>query len=96
MSRMKRVWFSSIGKKLWMSVTGLSFVGFLLAHLAGAMAKPVWMLLHSPGDWRWMDERRDSPWYPTLRIFRQKEKGDWAGVMDDVRAALKNRLRERD
>ena len=59
-----------------------------VAHLAGALGKPVWALLaHSP-DWRWMMERSDSPWYPSMRLFRQKNAGDWAGVMAEVCQAL--------
>jgi hypothetical protein len=59
-----------------------------LAHLAGALAKPVWILLpHSP-DWRWMLERPDSPWYPGARLFRQSAPGDWAGVIGQVSDAL--------
>ena len=55
-----------------------------IAHLAGAMAKPVWTLLsHSP-DWRWLLNRQDSPWYPTMRLFRQKKEGDWSPVIEDV------------
>jgi hypothetical protein len=59
-----------------------------LAHLAGAMGKPVWLLLSAVSDWRWLQDRGDSPWYPTARLFRQKTLGDWAPVFADVKAAL--------
>lgn len=59
-----------------------------VAHLAGALAKPAWMLLPFAGEWRWMVHRSDSPWYPTLRLFRQSQPGDWPGLMDRVRGAL--------
>ncbi|MGD0461133.1 MAG: tetratricopeptide repeat-containing glycosyltransferase family protein [Tepidisphaeraceae bacterium] len=59
-----------------------------VAHLAGAMAKPVWVLLHSAPDWRWMLNRTDSPWYPTMRLFRQAEPGNWTGVIANVSRAL--------
>ncbi len=59
-----------------------------VAHLAGAMGKPVWVLLTHAADWRWLMGRDDSPWYPTMRLFRQKQKNDWAGVMDEVQKAL--------
>jgi hypothetical protein len=52
-----------------------------VAHLAGAMAKPVWILLPWLSDWRWMQQIETSPWYPTARLLRQKTPGDWAGVM---------------
>ena len=55
-----------------------------VAHLAGALGKPVWILLRHSGEWRWLWGRGDSPWYPTARIFRQKIRGDWAGVVDEV------------
>ena len=48
-----------------------------VAHLAGAMGRPVWLLLPLVADWRWMENRKDSPWYPTMRIFRQEKAGDW-------------------
>jgi len=59
-----------------------------IAHLAGAMGRPVWtMLCHTP-DWRWHLDRSDSPWYPTMRLFRQPTWGDWDSVVDRIRAEL--------
>lgn len=65
-----------------------------VAHLAGALGKPVWMLVAEPADWRWLKSREDSPWYPTMRIFRQNARGDWRGVIDRVRSALQEMPRE--
>jgi tetratricopeptide (TPR) repeat protein/glycosyltransferase involved in cell wall biosynthesis len=59
-----------------------------VAHLAGALGKPVWILLAFSPDWRWLLEREDSPWYPTARLFRQRERGDWQGVFERVAEAL--------
>jgi hypothetical protein len=59
-----------------------------VAHLAGAMGKLVWLLLPFPSDWRWMLDREDSPWYPTMRLFRQQRTGDWGQVIRRVSAAL--------
>jgi predicted O-linked N-acetylglucosamine transferase (SPINDLY family)/ADP-heptose:LPS heptosyltransferase len=59
-----------------------------VAHLAGALDKPVWVLVPSVPDWRWLIEREDSPWYPSLRLFRQVRAGDWDEVVGRVRAAL--------
>jgi tetratricopeptide (TPR) repeat protein len=59
-----------------------------LVHLAGALGKPAWVLLRARSDWRWLIEREDSPWYPSLRLFRQRRAGDWDEVVDRVRAAL--------
>ena len=59
-----------------------------MAHLAGALARPVWVLLGYSPDWRWLMDREDSPWYPTARLFRQPRDGDWRPVIDRVRTAL--------
>ena len=58
------------------------------AHLAGALARPTWLLLQSNADWRWMRDRTDSPWYPTMRLFRQPNPGDWDSVIAAVVRAL--------
>ena len=64
-----------------------------IAHLAGALGKPVWILLSFVPDWRWMLEREDSPWYPTARLFRQQKPGDWEEVFDRLKTALQERAR---
>ena len=60
-----------------------------IAHLAGAMARPVWVLLPYLPDWRWMLHREDSPWYPTMRLFRQPQAGDWEHVLNTIRKELR-------
>jgi len=61
-----------------------------IAHVAGAMGKPAWILLpFDPHDWRWMLDRHDSPWYPTARLFRQPVSGDWASVIGNVGEELR-------
>ena len=70
-------------------------VDTLAAHLAGAMGKPAWVLLQRAGDWRWMTERIDSPWYPSLRLFRQCVQGEWDSVVRDVSEHLEQWLRDR-
>ncbi len=63
-----------------------------IAHLAGALGRPTWVLLKHNPDWRWMLGRSDSPWYPTMRLFRQPRAGDWAAAFATVRAALESAL----
>ncbi len=60
----------------------------VVAHLAGAIGKPVWTLLPFVPDWRWLLERDDSPWYPSMRLFRQARMYDWDGVFEQVKKAL--------
>jgi ADP-heptose:LPS heptosyltransferase len=59
-----------------------------VAHLAGALGKPVWVLLPFSADWRWLFDRSDSPWYPTMRLFRQRRAGEWDPVVAEVREQL--------
>ena len=59
-----------------------------LAHLAGALGKPVWTALSRPAEWRWMRDRDDSPWYPTMRLFRQDKLGEWGPVFRRMEEAL--------
>lgn len=59
-----------------------------VAHLAGALGKPVWILLAHAPEWRWMLERTDSPWYPTAKLYRQRARGNWAQVLARVKADL--------
>jgi ADP-heptose:LPS heptosyltransferase len=60
-----------------------------VAHLAGALGKPVWILNRHDLCWRWLLNRTDSPWYPSARLFRQPHPGDWAGMMVEVDTALR-------
>ncbi len=64
-----------------------------LVHLAGALARPVWILLPFAADWRWQIDRTDSSWYPTARLFRQPRPGDWDAVVRDIATALVERCR---
>jgi hypothetical protein len=63
-----------------------------IAHLAGALGRPVWLLLGAAPDFRWLLTREDSPWYPTMRIFRQQKQGEWGPLVESVRAALARRI----
>jgi hypothetical protein len=72
-------------------VSGLDLVitvDTMAAHLAGALGVPVWVLLRHSADWRWMTGRGDSPWYPTMRLFRQTQPGEWGSVLKDVKGEL--------
>jgi tetratricopeptide (TPR) repeat protein len=60
-----------------------------VAHLAGALCRPVWIMLQRNADWRWLIDRSDSPWYPTARLLRQKRQSDWDGVVDQVVSLLR-------
>ena len=66
-----------------------------VAHLAGALGKPVWILLNHHGEWRWLTNREDTPWYGSARLFRQTEPGNWQGVMTRVYDALAPLARQR-
>ena len=59
-----------------------------IAHVAGALGKPVWIMISRAPDWRWLQNRGDSPWYPTARLFRQRRTGDWTQPLADVRDEL--------
>jgi tetratricopeptide (TPR) repeat protein len=59
-----------------------------IAHLAGSLGKPVWIMLTYAPDWRWLHARSDSPWYPSARLFRQQKPGDWQSVIAEIAAAL--------
>jgi tetratricopeptide (TPR) repeat protein len=63
-----------------------------VVHLAGALGAPTWTLVAYTPDWRWLLDREDSPWYPSIRIFRQKKNRDWPGVIADVKAELQKLL----
>jgi tetratricopeptide (TPR) repeat protein len=67
-----------------------------VAHLAGALAVPVCVALPFVPDWRWLLNRSDSPWYPTMRLFRQKKPGDWAGVFEEIKAELCVQLQSKE
>ena len=64
-----------------------------LAHLAGALGRPVWIALHYSSDWRWFSDRSDCPWYPTARLYRQQSEGNWS---DPLRAISADLTRSRD
>ena len=61
-----------------------------IAHLAGALARPVWVALNNHADWRWLRQREDCPWYSTMRLFRQHRPGDWPGVFQRIATELRN------
>jgi hypothetical protein len=59
-----------------------------IAHLAGTLGRPVWLAVPYASDWRWLQDRSDSPWYPTMRLFRQKQPRNWEGVVAEMAAAV--------
>ena len=67
-----------------------------IVHLAGALGKPIWVLLPFNPDWRWLLDRSDSPWYPTARLFRQTRRGEWPTVIDDVCVELEKLVSEKN
>lgn len=81
---------------LMMSLDLIISVDTSTVHLAGAMGRPVWTLLSAFPDWRWMRSGRETPWYPTMRLFRQNELGDWSGVFSQVQEALSTLLKQRN
>jgi hypothetical protein len=64
------------------------------AHLAGALNIPVWLMLQAKADWRWMENRADSPWYPSMKIFRQKKQGEWKDVIVSITKELSNLIKK--
>ncbi|MGY8650114.1 MAG: glycosyltransferase family 9 protein, partial [Verrucomicrobiia bacterium] len=60
------------------------------AHLAGALGRPAWTLLPHAADWRWRLHRNDTPWYPTMRLFRQSQTNQWDDVMEEIQHCLLN------
>ena len=66
------------------------------AHLAGALGRPVWIALPKVPDWRWLLDRSDSPWYPTVRLFRQQRAGNWRTVFEEMAQALREMLNSRN
>src|SRR4029077_18842970 len=63
-----------------------------VAHMAGALGKQTWTLLSHGAEWRWMLEGETTPWYPTMRLFRQTRPGDWTGVIEQVAETLSNQM----
>jgi tetratricopeptide (TPR) repeat protein len=83
-------WLTDFCETAW-AITQLDLVitvDTAVAHLAGALGKPVWVMLPSNPDWRWLRDREDTAWYPTMRLFRQRTIGDWQEVIDRVENAL--------
>jgi ADP-heptose:LPS heptosyltransferase len=66
-----------------------------IAHLAGSLGVPVWVALDFAAEWRWLTDREDSPWYPTMRLFRQAELGQWDDVFSQIAAAIGQRVAKR-
>jgi hypothetical protein len=73
---------------LMMNLDLVVSVDTAVVHVAGAIGRPVWVAVPSAADWRWLREGETTRWYPTMRLFRQKDRGDWGGVFDRLAAAL--------
>jgi ADP-heptose:LPS heptosyltransferase len=65
-----------------------------VAHLAGGLGVKTWVILPFPAEWRWLSNRSDSPWYPTMRLFRKQNGPDWTSVQQELRTALEQELQE--
>lgn len=65
-----------------------------IGHLAGALGAPTWLALNYSPDWRWLTDRDDTPWYPTTRLFRQQQPGDWPGVFREMAGGLQKLVEE--
>jgi len=65
-----------------------------VAHLCAALGIPTWILLPEPADWRWQRERADSPWYPSVKLFRQTTRGEWIPVIQAVAQQLENLVKQ--
>jgi hypothetical protein len=83
----KRSFSEHAGIIKWLDL--LISVDTMPAHLAGALNVPVWLLLQAEADWRWMVNRDDSPWYPSMKLFRQEQQGEWETVINKVASDLK-------
>jgi tetratricopeptide (TPR) repeat protein len=77
---------------LMMNLDLIISVDTSVAHLAGALGRPVWLMVPFPADWRWMLNRDDSPWYPTLKIFRQSIAGDWDSLVEHMKLELEKKI----
>jgi ADP-heptose:LPS heptosyltransferase len=66
-----------------------------IAHVAGAIGRPIWLVLKQIPHWVWMLDRPDSPWYPTMTLYRQKTKGDWVEVFDTIERDLRTMLKQK-
>jgi hypothetical protein len=66
-----------------------------IPHLAGALGRPTWIVLKHVPDWRWLLDREDSPWYPTMRLFRQPERDDWTSVFSKIERELRSLLMQK-
>ena len=67
-----------------------------IAHLAGALGCPTWVVLKKVPDWRWMLERNDSPWYPNMKLFRQKKHNDWVEVFEIIKKDLLSLIKSKE